>query len=258
MIHFLRGSSISLWDARAVTGSVAGALVLSLVLSGQRALAQQAPNPQALAAQASAAASWPHTIEREGVTVTVYQPQAMEWPDRKRLKARAALSIKRPHEPPLVGTIELTLATTVDEATGIVNLSDPRLISSHFPALGTQQAAAFEARVREALSQMQLRQVPLTSVLLSLKQLPVTPVKVNNAAPVIFYADRPSSLLVFDGEPVLVLAGKSGLTYAVNTNWEVFVDHGRWFCSTTAAGCPRRSWAARIRKSRNFPRRYWN
>ena len=229
MIHFLRGSSISLWNARAITRSVAAALALLLLLSTQRALAQQPPNPAALAAQAAAAASWPHTIERDGATVTVYQPQAMEWPDRKRLKARAALSIKRANEPPLMGTIELTLATTVDEATGIVNLSDPRLISSHFPALDTQQAAAFEAKIRAALSQMQLHQVPLASVLLSLKQLPVAPVKVNNAPPVIFYADRPSSLLVFDGEPVLVPAGKSGLTYAVNTNWEVFVDRGTWF-----------------------------
>ena len=128
-----------------------------------------------------------------------------------------------------MGTIELTLATAVDEPAGIVNLSDPQLVSSHFPALDTQQATALEAKIREALTQMQIRQVPLTSVLLSLKQLPVAPVKVNNEPPVIFYADRPASLVVFDGEPVLVPAGKSGLTYAVNTNWNVFVDQGSWY-----------------------------
>jgi len=193
------------------------------------ALPQQ-PNPQALAAQAAAAAAWPHTIEREGNTVTVYQPQAIEWPERKQLKARAALSIVRPEQrQPLMGTIELRLATTVDEAHGIVHLSDPQLLSSHFPALDTQQAAALEAKIREALPQMQISEVPLASVLLSLKQLPVATVAVNNSAPVIFYADRPASLVVFDGEPVLVPAGKSVLTYAVNTNWAVFVEHGTWF-----------------------------
>jgi len=199
-------------------------------LSAQPALAQAAHTPEALAAQSAAAASWPHTIQHEGSTVTVYQPQAIEWPDRKRLKARAALSITGPKHPkPLLGTIELTLATAVDEATGIVRLSDPQLISSHFPALDTQEAAALEAKIRAALTQMQIHEVPLASVLLSLKQLPVTSVPVNNSAPVIFYAERPASLVVFDGEPVLVPAGKSGLTYAVNTNWGVFVDHGTWF-----------------------------
>jgi hypothetical protein len=220
------------WHARgALIRAVAAALsIISLVVLAQPAPAQPALTPQASAAQSAAAASWPHTIQREGGTVTVYQPQAIEWPDRKRLKARAALSITGPKHPkPLMGTIELTLATTVDEAAGIVKLSDPQLISSHFPALDTQQAAALETKIRETLAQMQIREVPLASVLLSLKQLPVAAVPVNNAPPVIFYADRPASLVVFDGEPVLVPAGKSALTYAVNTNWGVFIDHGSWF-----------------------------
>ena len=205
-------------------------LVWLVLLSTHQLLAQQPLTPAALDAQAAAAASWPHTIQREGTTVTVYQPQAIAWPDRKRLTARAALSITRPAQPkPLMGTIELTLATTVDEANRVVNLSDAQLTSSHFPALDTQQGAALEAKIREALSHMQMRQVPLATVLLSLKQLPVGSVEVKNAPPVIFYADRPASLVVFDGEPVLVPAGKSAVTYAVNTNWGVFVDHGTWF-----------------------------
>ena len=34
---------------------------------------------------------------------------------------------------------------------------------------------------------------------------------------------------MFDGEPVLAPAGKTGLTFAVNTNWYVFVDQGTWY-----------------------------
>ena len=211
--------------------ALCAALVFLVFLSAQPALGQAARTPEALAAQSAAAASWPHTIQHEGTSVTVYQPQAIEWPDRKRLKARAALSITGPKHPkPIMGTIELTLATTVDDAIGIVKLSDPQLISSHFPALDTQEAAALDAKIRAALPQMQTHQVALATVLLSLKQLPVAPVTVNNAPPIIFYADRPASLIVFDGEPVLVPAGKSGLTYAVNTNWGVFIE----ICSTAA------------------------
>ena len=56
---------------------------------------------------------------------------------------------------------------------------------------------------------MQIRKVPLASILLSLNQLPVETVKVNNDPPVIFYSAKPASLVVFDGEPVLVPAGKT-------------------------------------------------
>jgi len=79
-------------------------LVWLVLLSTHQLLAQQPLTPAALDAQAAAAASWPHTIQREGTTVTVYQPQAIAWPDRKRLTARAALSITRPAQPkPLMG-----------------------------------------------------------------------------------------------------------------------------------------------------------
>ena len=91
---------------RAVIRRVAKAcsLVSLVILAAQSSLAQQPPTPQALDAQAAAAAAWPHTIQRESTTVTVYQPQAIAWPDRKRLTARAALSITRPAQPkPLMG-----------------------------------------------------------------------------------------------------------------------------------------------------------
>jgi hypothetical protein len=182
------------------------------------------------AAVDAAPVAWPHTLSQNGATVTVYQPQAISWPDRKRLSARAALAIKRAGDTqPLMGTIELTLATRVDDAAGVVYLSDPQLVSSHFPALDTQQAAALESKIRNALPQMSLHQVPLASVLLSLKQLPVSSVKVNNEPPVIFYSDKAASLVVFDGEPVLVPAGKTGLKYAVNTNWGIYVNDGTWY-----------------------------
>ena len=74
-----------------------------------------------------------------------------------------------------------------------------------------------------------MKQVPLDSILLSLKQVPVVDVAVNNDPPEIFYSSRPASLVVFDGEPVLAPVGKTELSFAVNTNWDVFVDHATWY-----------------------------
>jgi hypothetical protein len=212
------------------------ALFVAAAVSAQQTTVPAAPQ---------VADAWPHELKTQNGTVTVFQPQATSWPERKRLTVRAALSIQKKGESaPLMGTVELAFNTTVDEAAGVVNLSDPHLNSSHFPALDTQQAAALEAKIRDYLPQMQLHQVPLANVLLSLKQLPVAPVKVNNDPPVIFYSDAPASLVVFDGDPVMVPAGKSALTYAVNTNWGIFSDQGKyyllnngyWFAADTAAG----------------------
>jgi hypothetical protein len=175
--------------------------------------------------------TWPHTFARDGATVTVYQPQAVSWPDRKTLTARAAVSILRPgQKTPILGTIELVLATTTDTATGVVHLADPKLLASHFPSLDTSQAASLQAKLGAALpGAMRTRAVPLEAVELSLKDVPVRSVTVDNTPPVIFIANRPASLVVFDGAPVLTPIGKTGLSFAVNTNWDVFALNGTWY-----------------------------
>ncbi|HXT78451.1 MAG TPA: hypothetical protein VN702_02715 [Acetobacteraceae bacterium] len=189
-------------------------------------------NPQggAQTANAAAARGWPHTLRKNDATITVYQPQAVSWPDRKTLTARAALAITtQGHSTPIIGSVEISLATTTDEAAGVVHLSDPKLLATHFPSLDTEQATAMDAKISQALPDMQTHEVPLASVLLSLKQSPVAQVAVNNDPPTIFHASRPASLVVFDGDPVLAPIGKTGLSSAVNTNWDVFVDHGTWY-----------------------------
>ncbi len=187
-------------------------------------------------AQGQDAATWPHTMTSpNGAAVEVYQPQAVSWPDQKTLTARMALAITpRGAKTPFVGTLELAFTTTIDNATHLITLADPKLISSHFPSLDTEQAQQVNDRIAAILPTLQLKQVPLDAVVLSLKEVPqaVRPVAVNNDPPTIFHADRPASLVVFDGDPVLARAGNSGLKFAVNTNWDVFfdpADKGTWY-----------------------------
>jgi len=220
-------------------------LTLIALLNSVWVGAQQSAPAQQPAGPVTPAESWPHTITVEGASVTVYEPQAISWPERKWLTARAAVAITKPGQTkPLLGTIELRMATRVDEESKLVYLSNMSLLSTHFPSLDTEQASALEAKIRNALQETQARPVALASILLSLNQLPVASVPVNNNPPVIFYSDRAASLIVFDGDPVVTPAGKSGLSYAVNTNWDVFVDHdtwyllnnGIWFSAPQAAG----------------------
>jgi hypothetical protein len=210
---------------------LAGALALAQVLP---ATAQTAPAPPAPLAPLPAAPPplWPHTVTLQGATVTVYQPQAISWPDEKRLTARAALAIQRPGDKdPIVGTIEVAFDTQVDAATRTVSLSAPQLLGTHFPALDTAQATQLQDRIAAMLPTIATRPVPLAAVLGSLKQTPaVKNVALNNDPPVIFHAQGPASLVVFDGDPVMAPIGDTGISFALNTNWPVFSDPaGHWY-----------------------------
>ncbi len=188
-------------------------------------------------AQTVPAPLWPHTVSADGATVTVYQPQAISWPDQKRLTARAALAIVRQgSKQPIVGTIEVAFDTQVDTTTRTVSLSSPQLLSSHFPSLDTAQATQLQTRIAAALPAIATRQLPLAAVLGSLKQTPeVKNVALNNDPPVIFHSQGPASLVVFDGDPVLAPIGNSGISFAVNTNWQVFKDQGgTWYLLNNA------------------------
>src|SRR3954447_370189 len=70
----------------------------------------------------------------------------------------------------------------------------------------------------------------LQTVLLSLKQSAQPDnVAVDNTPPAIFYSAKPAILVTFDGEPVMAPVGKTDLTFAVNTNWDVFSDGHGWY-----------------------------
>ncbi len=210
------------------------------------ALALGVSGPAVAAAPAPAAPAWPNHMTVDGASVTVYQPQAISWPDHKTLTARAAVAITPPgQKTPILGTVDVSLDTQTDLATRTVIVSDAKLDASHFPTLDTGKAAQLEERIKAALPNLHTKPVPLDAVLLSLKEKPeAKSVAVDNAPPVIFHSERPASLVVFDGEPVLAPAGHSGLSFAVNTNWGVFSDgkdwyllnNGIWFAAPAATG----------------------
>lgn len=210
-----------------------------------------APNPTPAQTKATLAAwsSWPHTIDYNGASVVVYQPQAISWPEQTLLSARTALAITRKGEKqPIVGTIEFAGDTTTDFTTRTVTVFNLRLLSSHFPSLDTNAATELEGKIRAALLKLGPKSVPLDNVLLSLKDKPANPngVTLSQDPPVIFHSSRPASLVVFDGEPAMTPMGKTGLTFAVNTNWDVFFDsatnawyllnNGSWFMAPAYSG----------------------
>ncbi|HKE39218.1 MAG TPA: hypothetical protein VKG21_05215 [Casimicrobiaceae bacterium] len=204
--------------------------------------------PPASMAQ-SGPTSWPHTVSGTGGTATIYEPQVISWPDRKTLNTRIAIGITPTGAAsPTFGVIEVAFTTRAELADRTVILTEPRLTSAKFPSADPAQAARFEERIRGALATMGVKQVPLSTIVLSLLDQKEKPgeVAIDNSPPRIFFSQRPASLVVFDGEPVLVPITGTPLSFAVNTNWDVFSDsttktwyllnNGGWLAAPDAKG----------------------
>ena len=198
-----------------------------LILTGRAADAATPPPG------AEPMAAWPHQLVQNGAHITVYEPQTIDWVNHATLRARAAVAITPPGQSkPFMGTIEVSGATEVDTDANLVYFTNPTLISSSFPSLDTSQAYQLQTRIAAFLTLMPPKIIPLNTVLLSLNEKPVASPPLNNTPPPIFYSAQAASLVVFDGEPVMAPIASTGLTYAVNTNWDVIQDQangGTWY-----------------------------
>ena len=222
------------------------ALLLAASLAFSIAALAQAPST----AQ-PAQAAWPHTVSGPNGSATIYQPQVVSWPDHRTLNARIAMGITPAGaKQPIMGTIDVAFDSRTELADRTVVLTNAKLTSARFPSADPAQAARFEERINGALATMGEKRVPLASVVLGLRQSeqqkPPEAAALDNAPPRIFVSDRPASLVVFDGEPVMAPVANTTLSFAVNTNWDVFSDsstklwylfnNGGWLAAPDAKG----------------------
>src|SRR5262249_9807267 len=139
-------------------------------------------------------------------------------------------------------------ATQVDFLDRAVIRSAPTLLSSQFPTVDTARAEQVEQRIKAEMAFVGPKRVPLAMVLMSLRHGAERPpdIGLNNEPPRIFVSTRPASLVVFDGEPLLAPIAGTSLSFAVNTNWDVFSDattrtwyllnNGAWLMAPLATG----------------------
>ena len=225
---------------QAVSGGASAAVPAASAGSGTAAVpaggtANRGPAaPPAAQREQAAEDTWPHTITGPGGTATVYQPQVVSWPDFKTLNARTVIGIlPKGATTPALGTIDVAFTTATDLEERMVTLTEPRLVASHFPTLDAVQAARVDERIHAALAGMGVKRVPLANLVVSLRKQAEKPpeVALDNSPPRIFVSARPASLVVFDGDPVLAPIAGTPLSFAVNTNWDVFNDTAtkKWY-----------------------------
>jgi hypothetical protein len=156
----------------------------------------------------------------------MYQPQIESWDDYRKLEAYAAVMVTPPgKDEPVPGAIQLTAETDVHKDTRTVFFHDFELASVRFPTL--------EGTTEEQLKEIVRSRFPKQPVAVSLDRVlaqversnvRVREVKLDDTPPKIFVSTEPAVLVLIDGETAWVpVGGKAeGLSYAANTNWDLF------------------------------------
>jgi len=228
--------------------TIGAAAALSLLLASSYAV------PAEEAAQTSAAVpgelTWPRTYDYpDGGKLVLYQPQATAWPEHTRLKCLVALAFSSSEkETPSLGAFELEADSEVDLESRLVRLSSFEIIKGRFPSLEEPVADGLMSRLKDVLPPEEIV-ISLDRVLANLARATTVgkPVDVKPDPPRILVSTKPAVLVMFDGEPIWHAIGQTGLQFAVNTNWDLFLDpetsthyllHGDAWLAAPALGGP--------------------
>lgn len=173
---------------------------------------------------------WPRAYETGKGRMTLYQPQFTEWTNFKTIEALvAAQFLKTPEANPVFGVIGLKGATSYDEDSGEVVITDITVTDLNFSGLGRDDLTALAVETGKLLptGPITVPEARVTASLAEQKRMSdVSGLKAD--APPIFVSKSPAILLQTDGEPAYApVKGKAGLSFVVNTNWDLFrIDEG--------------------------------
>jgi hypothetical protein len=196
---------------------------------------------------ARAQVDWPRKIEKEDITVVIYQPQIESLTDN-RMEARAAVSVtSREYTTPVFGAMWFDCKISTDRDERTVLLTDVSVTAARFPDVE-------EEKIRK-LSDALEKEIPKWEMELSLDQLLAdldiseTPVgsspDLDNNAPEIIFTTVPSVLIMVDGDPIFQEIEDSPYERVVNTPFFIVKDKKKgiyyinggnhWYTSGNAA-----------------------
>ena len=202
-----------------------GVLVLLPVLAGCSGSGAPAPVFGGKAVQEDQ--EWPQELMGgDGSTVLLYQPQVESWRDYKLLRARMAVAFRRTGTPaPVFGGVVLEGDTAANRETGQVRISNIRIVEGRFPALSQSDSDRLLNALRERMTKEDVVvSLERLTAYLERAETALTPAPLKADPPRILVSTRPAVLVMLDGPPVMATVPGTGLTYAVNTNWDLLRD----------------------------------
>lgn len=209
------------------------------------ALAQDSPPPQ----QQQQQQDWPRSFTTDdGTVVKIYQPQPESFADNV-LKSRWAISVlQNGKSDPVFGTFWSIANVETDRDNRRVVIQSVKVPNIKFPGqvddnFISSLKAALEANLPATAGDLSLDEL-LSSLDQNAEQKKLSK-DLNTQAPRIIYSDRPSLLVMIDGQPKLQTNKDWGMDVVVNTPFTIvkpedgrFYLYGgkRWYTAQSATG----------------------
>ncbi len=166
---------------------------------------------------------WPRIINIGDNELILYQPQIDNWNNFKNIEGMAVFEIRNSGAGSFFGSVNFTAAANVDLKHRKVLLYN-KVLSSITPD---------ENRFPDDISKDLIKSVYSSPETISLDRVIAgleLNVKNNTenftvVPPAIIYRNTPAILVITDGKPVYDAINGTSLSFAVNTNWDLFYDN---------------------------------
>jgi hypothetical protein len=204
----------------------AGALLLCTFCAtarGQEAAVQLAP------ADPAADVGWPRIYKAQGHEVVLHEPQVDRWEKYERLYFRAAVVIRKEGSSDSVfGSVQAIAPTSVDLDARTVFIGPRQVEALTFGGASPTEVERLKKIMLEALPDEQPMTIALDRVFALVqagkKEKPREAAEINLDPPPIYASESPAVLVMLAGKPRFERVEGTGLMFAANTNWDLFLE----------------------------------
>jgi len=175
--------------------------------------------------------SYPRDITLStGEVITIYQPQPETF-SGNTITGRSALSIRKTaNDEPVFGAVFYEATISTDKENRVAQVESLKITNAKFP--GVEDQAQVDNLIREIE-----QEVPKWNMQISIDDLIATiknenagkgDDQFNNAPPQIYYRNRPTTLVTFDGDPKVQKDKDLDADRVVNTPTLIFKEGNQW------------------------------
>ena len=190
---------------------------------------------------------WPKEIPTsDGGKVTMYEPQPESFSGNK-LTGRAAVSVRKAAtDEPVFGAIFFTATLLTDKSSRMAELESLTISNAKFPGVENQgEVDALTALIQNEAPKWNLN-LSIDDLVASIKQdnASAGSDEFNNDAPVIIYANKPTTLVVLDGAPQMLkdknmdadkVVNSPNLIFREGAQFNLYIG-GIWYKSSSVTG----------------------
>ncbi len=170
---------------------------------------------------------WPRQFEAEGHEIIVHAPQPDEWPKFEHITFRAAITVgPKGSDQKTYGILRVRADTKVAFEERLVILTNRKIEELSFSNVDAAESQRLMSIVMAGMPHERPLAVSLDRLVAAMDpaKIDVRKVHVSVTPPKIIHSDKPALLVIFMGKSRFKPVPDNDLMFAINTNWDVFLD----------------------------------